>query len=36
MLITEEKHWILVAKLEALGGMRTIHCAGGGCKSLFR
>ena len=27
MLITEEKHWILVAKLETLGGMRTIHCA---------
>ena len=27
MLVTEEKHWILVAKLIALGGMRTIHCA---------
>jgi len=24
---TEDKHWIFVAKLEILGGMRTIHCA---------
>ena len=27
MLVTEDKHWILVAKLRILGGMRTIHCA---------